>query len=1205
MQFTKKKLIGPRQLCQVRSQKIPISMKLSLAIPLLFAANLQLHAFTFGQTVNLKRNNVKVSAVLKELQKQSGYNIFYNESLIAKDDRISVSFNNIPFEEALKDLLSQLQLSYVKADKNIVLNKRPDQAVRQASAMAAPQLYPVKGFVKDDQGRHLDNVTISEKGKKEKTLSREDGSFQIQVSSRDAILVFTMVGYQPLEMALAQQSTLHVTMKPAINAMEEVVVVGYGVQKKANLTGAVSQVNGEDIALRPSPNIAGTLQGLMPGLNIQLNNGDPSKTPDINVRGFNSINEGGPLVLIDGIEGNITRVNPNDIESVSVLKDAASAAIYGARGAFGVILVTTKKGKAGTVKVDYVNNFAWTTPASRTDYISDPYVYGKTVDAALYGYNGSSYTRYNPMDWEAIKMVAAGEIAPFHEKQADGTYKFFYKTNWWDYLFKKYQPSNFHNIAISGGSEKLKAYLSGRVFKRETINNINDDANMDRQNMKSNLVFTPNSWLEISNNTQFINEKDKEYGGYSNGLGGLWSTTTWYNLMPFYPNFVDGIPTDIGVGTGGQGANAGLESGKSWELRNSEEFTNTFRVLLKPLKGLQVNFDYSNRIENFSRSTRLNPFSYYSGNKLNYTTTGLNRLTEYRWKDKYNAMNLFATYEKNVAQKHQFKLLVGYNQESFDRDRIAGAMDDLLIEDLSNLALGTSMYSLSGSAENWAIQGVFGRFNYAYDNKYLLEINSRYDGSSRFPSGSRWGFFPSVSLGWQLDRERFWESIKGSIPTLKLRASYGKLGNQTVGVNTFKELMTVQQLAWLNGGSRLIGASTPAPLPNVVTWERTKSIDFGVDLGLIQNKLNVNFDWYQKDVEGMYLPGQPLPAVFGASEPRENYAALRNKGFEVGLSYQDKFDVAGSPFRFNIGVNTTNFKGIITKYNNPQGLLSSYYEGQVLGQIWGYHIEGQFQSDAEALSYQNSFQDPQLSLSKVYNDILSVSQNSEWNMLRGGDVKYVDLNGDGRIDKGDNTLANHGDIKPIGNAMPKFPFGINISASWNNFDFSAAFAGVAKQDWYPTGDLYWGSYQRPYLSFVRKDLVDNAWTPDNKGNRYPQIYRGYSSLQSGRSLYELNDYYLTNVGFLRMKNFTLGYTLPQKWTRRYKVEKLRFYFSGENLLTWNFGNLTKYIDPEQAGAMINYNSPASANDPADSSERGLLRDYPMGKTYSFGLMLTL
>ncbi len=226
-------------------------------------------------------------------------------------------------------------------------------------------------------------------------------------------------------------------------------------------------------------------------------------------------------------------------------------------------------------------------------------------------------------------------------------------------------------------------------------------------------------------------------------------------------------------------------------------------------------------------------------------------------------------------------------------------------------------------------------------------------------------------------------------------------------------------------------------------------------------------------------------------------------------------------------------------------------------------------------------------------------------MLRGGDVKYVDLNGDGRIDKGDNTLANHGDIKPIGNAMPKFPFGINMSASWNNFDLSAAFAGVAKQDWYPTGDLYWGSYQRPYLSFVRKDLVDNAWTPDNKGNRYPQIYRGYSSLQSGRSLYELNDYYLTNVGFLRMKNFTLGYTLPQKWTRRYKVEKLRFYFSGENLLTWNFGHLTKYIDPEQAGAMINYNSPASANDPADSSERGLLRDYPMGKTYSFGLMLTL
>src|SRR5690606_1617279 len=358
----------------------------------------------------------------------------------------------------------------------------------------------------------------------------------------------------------------------------------------------------------------------------------------------------------------------------------------------------------------------------------------------------------------------------------------------------------------------------------------------------------------------------------------------------------------------------------------------------------------------------------------------------------------------------------------------------------------------------------------------------------------------------------------------------------------------------------------PGPLPNVVTWESTKSTNIGADIGFLENKLLFNVDWFRKDVEGMYLPGEPLPAVFGASEPRENYAALMNKGFEVGVSYQNKFDVAGSPLNFSVSANVSNFIGTITRYNNPKGLLSSYYEGKRLGEIWGYHIDGQFQSDEEALAFQNSFTNPANSLSQVYNDVLNVTQNSEWNHLRGGDIRYVDVNGDGRIDKGENTLDNHGDLQRIGNSMPQFPFGLNLNMRWKNIDMSVALAGVARQDWYPTGDLFWGPYQRPYLSFIRKDLIDNAWRPDETANKYPQIYRGYSSLQSGRSLYELNDYYLQNLGYVRVKNFSVGYTLPQQWTQRVKVDKFRVFFSGENILTWSFGGLTKYLDPEQAGA---------------------------------------
>ncbi len=1163
-----------------------------------FGLFIQTQANVFAQKINISVSKAELSDVLNIVQKQTDLDFLFNSSELKNVGKIDLHMKNADLQAVLDHCLSPRGLVYSVQNKTVLIRKAPE--ITANSSINQGQQMLLQGKVVGDDGSPLVGASVRIVNSNAATATTEDGSFSLNVIQREGQVIITAMGYEDKTIAYLAGQAVNVTLKAKSSDLEEVVIVGYGVQKKANLTGAVSQVNASDIALRPDANIATALQGLMPGLNIQINNGDPSETPDINVRGFNSINGGGPLVLIDGIEGNITRVNPNDIESVTVLKDAASAAIYGARGAFGVILITTKTGKSGVTSINYSNNFAWTSPAARTDFITDPYVYAKTVDAALYGYNGTSYSQYNAMDWETIRMVADGQISPFHELQADGTNKFFYKTNWWDELFRKNQLSNFHNVSVSGGSEKLTAYFSGRVYDRQSINNINKDAGIERQNFKSNIVFRPNDWLELSANTQFINERDKDYGGFSNGFGGLWSTTTWYNLMAFYPVSVDGIPADIGTGTGGQGGNAGLFAGNSWRVFTTEEFTNTFRAVAKPVKGLVLNFDYSNRIDNTGRTLRLNQFEYLKGNRLNYTVEGLNRLTEYRWKDKYNALNAFATYNLTLDSKHNFKLLAGFNQEQFNRDRVEVTADDLLLEDLSNLALATTMNNISSSAMDWAVRGFFGRFNYDYDNKYLLEMNGRYDGSSRFPQDSRWGFFPSVSVGWQVDRENFWQNLKPYVSSFKLRTSYGKLGNQTVDVNTFKELMNVTRSNnWLNQGNPLTIAQMPGPLPSVVTWETTRSLNFGADIGLLNNKLFLNLDVYRKNVEGMYLPGEPLPAVFGASEPKENYAGLRNEGYELNISYQNSFDVLSSPLKFRVSANVSNFKGIITKYNNPNGLLSSYYEGQRLGEIWGYRVAGQFQSDEEAAAYQSTFTNPATSLARVYGDIFNVVQNSEWNYLRGGDVKYLDLNGDGKIDNGENTLDNHGDLERIGNATPRFPFGLNLSASWKSLDFSVALSGVARQDWYPTGELYWGTYQRPYLSFLRKDLVDNAWTPDNKTNTYPQIYRGYSSLQSNRSLYQINDYYLTNVGFIRAKNLTVGYSLPQEMTRKVKIEKLRLFFSGENIFTWTFGGLTKYIDPEQAGSAINLSSPATADD------RGDQRVYPMGKTYSFGLILDL
>ena len=1067
--------------------------------------------------------------------------------------------------------------------------------VSGAGLPAFVQTDTIGGLVTDTAGMPLPGVSVQVQHTDQGTATDNQGRYRLENVPENATLEFSFLGFATREVRPGDREEVNVVLQVEQSQLDEVVVVGYGTQRKVNLTGAVSQIDAEDIALRPAANVVSSLQGLLPGLNIQKNTGDPTSAGDVNIRGFNSINGGGPLILIDGIEGDITRVNPQDIESVTVLKDAASAAIYGARGAFGVILITTKTGKAGDMVVNYTNNFNWTTPATRTDYITDPYKYGKTVDAAIFGYNGSTYTGYDEADWETIRQVASGELAPFHEEQSNGTYKFFHKTDWYNYVFRKWQPSQIHNISISGGNDRLRGYLSGRLYERSTIQNI-VDSKVERTNLNANVTYQPTDWLEISDNIKFTDTEDGDYLGYRNGYGGdLWTARILWWLMPFQPNFIDGEPFDHH----GYGTTPSLEDGNNWRLYKTEEFTNTFRAKLTPLEGLEINFDYSNRVTHTARTYRYNEFTQLTGDRIEEETVGIDRVGEWRWRDYYKAMNVYGTYAISLNDTHNFKLLAGYNQEDFDQDRVAAQQSGLLVRELANLRLGTEMYNIDGSSLLWAVRGYFGRFNYDYKGKYLLEVNARYDGSSRFPEESRWGLFPSVSAGWQINRENFWEPLSNAVSFLKLRASYGKLGNQSVPVNTFQQLMGLGQSDWLDDGSRLNYASAPGPLPRVVSWETTRVFNMGIDIGVLQNKVMASFDWYEKNIEGMYLPGEPLPAVFGAAEPRENLAALRNRGLELGLNYHDSFNLGGAPLSLDVGVSVSDFNGVITKFKNPNGLMSTYWESQELGQIWGYHVDGQFQSDEEALAYQNSFENPSSTLGQVYRYELNSVQNNEWNRLKAGDLKYVDTDGDGRIDQGDNTLEDHGDLQPIGNAMPSFPFGFNISARWKGFDMSVAGAGVGKQHWYPTGDIYWGTYNRPYSSFLRKDLVEKAWTPEHPENIYPQIERGYSALNQNRMMSTYNDYYLLNVGYLRVKNLTVGYTLPAELTQKIKVKKLRVYFSGENILTWRFGELSKYIDPEQAASAISY------SDPGNATSRSGVESYPMGKTFSMGINLTL
>lgn len=1162
---------------------------------LLTVAFLQVQAKSFSQ-VTLSLKHAPVEKVFHEIERQTDYGFLYTKEMLADVPQVTIDVRNASVREVLNECFKGQSLEY-SINNNTVVITRKVFAPKDSSEVTFFSQPPteIHGRVLNKSGSPIQGASVVVAGTQTGTSTDVDGRFTLTVSSgKNVVLRISSVGFQTKTVTLSKATDINIILEENVTGLNDVVIVGYGTEKKADLTGAIDQIDSKDIGQRPSSSITTSLQGLLPGLNIQSNNGDPGANPDINIRGFNSINGGGPLILVDGIEGDIDRVNPADVATVTVLKDAASAAIYGARGAFGVILITTKKGKEGKLTINYTDNIGWTTPTTRTDFISDPYVYGKTVDAALLGYNGTSYTGYSDADWDTIKMVSEGKMAPFYTPLSNGNNKFFYNTNWYDYLFRKWQAFQNHSISVSGGTDKIHAYVSGRYYNTTSIQNI-VNAPLTKYNLKANVTFKASNWLQLSDNIQLSTDNQIQYAGSKNGFGGIWSSSTWYWLFPFMPNKIDGIPYDYQ----GTGAQAALEAGSNWIRNYSEQFINTFSGVLTPAKGLVFNFDYSNTINHIANSTRLNTFQYLTSAKIQLQTTGVNSLTEVRNRNYYDALNIYGTYSKDLGRVHHFKLMLGYNQEEYNADNVTAEQGGLLTNDLANLNLGTNMLEADGSTSLWAVRGYFGRFNYDFKNKYLLEVNARYDGSSRFPSITRWGLFPSVSGGWFVSKEKFWQPLKNVLNSMKLRVSYGKLGNQNVDLYTFSQILGLGQTNWLADGARLNYVGAPAPLPSVVSWENTKTTDYGVDLGFLENKLTASFDWYEKNTTGMYVPGSPLPGVFGASEPKENIAGLRDRGFELSLGYNDQFSVKGSPLHFRATVSLYNFNGVITKYPNPNGLMSTYWSGEKLGQIWGYHVDGQFQSDEEAAKYQSTFTNPSKDLAQVYTYILNTVTNTEWKKLKAGDIKYVDTNGDGVIGPGNNTLANHGDLQAIGNAMPQFPFGFTFAADWKSFDISIAGTGVGHQDWYPTGYVYWGTYARPYSSFIRKDLVADAWSPENPGGKYPQIYRGYAALQNNRSLYMLNDYYLTNVGYMRVKNLTIGYTFPESLTQRVKIEQLRIYFSGENILTWRFGNLSRYIDPEMAGAGTNYSDPSSAN------VRNTVDDYPIGKTYSFGINLSL
>jgi TonB-linked SusC/RagA family outer membrane protein len=1131
------------------------------------------------KNTSIRFENATLESALKRVASEGRFRLVYDAAQLHKAKQPgSMVFSNKPLGEILDSLLAGTAFSYKVNDDLLVVYFDAAKA----------------GFALSGKILNLENstpvpgasirVVATNKG----TVADDDGNFRLLNVNAGDQLEISSAGYERLVVTVKNDQFLTIRLQPAVQQNQELVVVGYGVQKKVNLTGAVSQVDAKVLADKPVANVAQALQGVVPNLNITFGDGHPGSGGKFNVRGYASISNGGtPLVLIDGVPGDINTMNPQDVESISVLKDAASSAIYGARGAYGVILVTTKQAKKGRLTVSYSNNFSLQTPTTNTDFITDGYTAAQLVDSAFIRATGNSYTGYTADDYAELKKRQTDRSLPsvvVQNRNGKDQYVYYAHTDWWHTMFRDWQPSMEHSLNLTGGSEKVDFMLSGRFYDQKGMMKINQDI-YHAYNFRAKLNVRLAPWLTLFSNTQF-SANDYTYPGW--GINDNFVSVTVHALPSYAPVNPDGTATyrtNLNNYNIGDGVYASLLHGKSKGGNKNYDLTNTIGFNLSLAKGLTVTANYSYELQPYSDYARrtADPWSINPG-VIQYV--GNDYLRENNYLDQHHTINAYATYEKRLSD-HNFKIVAGYNQELQKYKTTTAQKGNLLSEDLNQFDLATGDMQVNGSASEWALLGYFGRINYDYRGKYLLELNSRYDGSSRFPSNRRFGFFPSVSAGWRISEEDFFQSLKPAVSDLKLRASYGSLGNQQFSNNAktsnypYIPVMSTGQSAWIINDARTQVMSAPAPIDPNFTWEKSSSIDFGADIGLLHNRLQASFDWYRRKTTDMFAPGKTLPSVFGTNPPKQNAADLVTKGFDLSVNWRDNGKLGGKPFSYNLGIVLSDYKATITRYDNPNKLLSDYYVGQQLGEIWGYSLDGYFKTDEEAQTWKTD-------QSFVNKQRLSAPGN--YSKLAAGDIKFKDLNNDGKINNGQNSVNDPGDLRRIGNKYPRYSYGITAGAAWNGFDISVFFQGIGKQNWYPgnNADKFWGAYSRAYYSFIPLDFPGKIWSPENPDAYFPRL-RSYEALNNGGELYTANDKYLQNLAYIRLKNLTIGYSLPASVLKKLHIDRLRVYFSGQNLFT-STKLKTKYIDPEMA---------------MPDADAANARVYPFFKVYSFGLNLSL
>ena len=1057
----------------------------------------------------------------------------------------------------------------------------------------------IKGVVIDDTGYPIPGASVMIVKTMRLTIADNEGRFSMNVPS-NATLRFSCIGYISQEIAITNQTELRVTLLTDVQMLTETVVVGYGTQKKANLTGAVSTIDAQVIESRPVANISQALQGTVANLNIAPNAGNttgdwesaggaPGAAQTINIRGYTGFSEDGsarsesPLVVIDGIQGgDINTLNMNDVLSVTVLKDAASAAIYGSSAPFGVIIITTKRGGRGMKPViTYNNNFMLSQP------ISLPQMQN-SLDYAMafneFSSNSNSALLYNAGSVKRILEYMDGTRTT--ETIADTATDAWYSTftsnannDWFSILFKDASFSQQHNLGVSGGTASTTYYIGMGYLNQEGMYRYGNDY-YKRYNARITLQTEISKWMTVGFRGSFMRgERDTpNYATFSNAnilhiIAQRRPSQALYNPDG---NFSTGSLV-LQFRDGGRINNA------------TDQGTIVGEMILHPMEGWDItaNYAYTGTYEN--RMTQLKTvYHTLPSGKINALAgTSPNELARRMDRNERHVVNAFTSYEKMI-NKHYFRGMVGFMQELYDGLYLRGSNTNLYSDNILSLSTtyGTSV-SATDYQEQLASRAVFGRINYNYKEKYIVEFNGRYDGTSRFMKEVRFKFYPGVSVGWTPSKESFWRPLLPVVNMFKIRASYGSQGSQgSAGYYPFYPALrtfapTSSSNNWLFSGGTQPYVQYPASLvdPNL-TWITTSTINGGVDMALLDNKLNISFDRYRRSSVDYQGPAEALPALLGTSAPLTNNAAMETNGFELSINWRHQI----GKVNYSVDAVLSDYLSKVTKYPNPtkifirNGLNSTlwqpmWYEGRIFGEIWGFQTVGLFQSQEE--------------IDKAADQ--SLLNAKPWSL---GDVHYADLDGDGKITWGNNTVDNPGDAKIIGNTTPRYSFGVTLSADWNNFDIRVFVQGVGKRDSpanhntgeYRFANFVWGiprqgSYAQATMWRDQYDRWSEYNTPEENAKAFfPKMYMSDDNM---KNTYEQTRY-LQNAAYVRLKNIMIGYSLPDKLTKRIGLQKLRIYANVENIATW-----TKMI---------------STLDPEFSTSDGKL--YPLQRVWAMGLNVT-